>query len=116
MTQFATNGRPSGSSGSGWETAGQHDLMIRLTMAVFLGRVIGCRASPHTEPPVCTLHPIGKCVSETTSAPDGCNRMTAPTVRYRALYLHPLTQLFGIACKWVELNLFGHDCTAMNLM
>lgn len=60
ITQFATNGRWSGSSGSGWETAGQQDLMISRTMADFLGNVDGCRASPQTEPPVCTLEKWNK--------------------------------------------------------
>ena len=56
MTQFATKGRPSRSSGSGCDTAGQQDLMMSFTMAVFFGRVVGCLASPQTEPPVWTLN------------------------------------------------------------
>jgi hypothetical protein len=56
MMASATNGTASGSSGSASVAAGQLDFMISSTILVFSGISLGFMASPHTDPPVCTIH------------------------------------------------------------
>ncbi len=109
MTQFATKARPSRSSGSGWDTAGQHDLIMRFTMAVFFGRVVGCLASPQTDPPVWTLNSGIDCERIKIIKmpfPASVHRLTADRFDWSVL-AHPfelLCDAIGSACTHQQLR------------